>query len=86
MIWRVLGNILCNHDARVKVKMKIGYLRWCAIDCSLVIIIIIIIIIMKGQLASKMEAPYIHPLDGIRSKRGLSERSHVEYQIEGNVE
>ena len=35
----VLGNILCNHDPRVKIKSeKVGILRWCTIDCSLVII------------------------------------------------
>ena len=23
MMWRVLGNILCNHDPKVKVKTKV---------------------------------------------------------------
>ena len=35
----VRGNILCNHNPRVKIKSeKVGILQWCTIDCSLVII------------------------------------------------
>ena len=38
MMWGVLG-ILCNHDPKVKVNVKSGYLRWCTINCILVLFI-----------------------------------------------
>ena len=47
MMWRVLGNILCNHDKKLKVKSKkSGYFRWCTIDCILVKCIHTIILIV----------------------------------------
>ena len=47
MMWRVLNNILCNHDPNVKVKSeKSGYFRWCTIDCILVKCIYTIILIV----------------------------------------
>ena len=38
---RVLGYVLCdiNNKVKVKGKKKPGYLRWCTIDCSLVLFV-----------------------------------------------
>ena len=47
MMRRVLGNVLCNHDPKVKVTSeKNRYFRWCTIDCILVKCIHTIILIV----------------------------------------
>ena len=37
MMWKELGNILCNHDPKVKVKVNKRYVRCCIIDCILIV-------------------------------------------------
>ena len=54
VIWRVLIKILCNHDPKVKVKIKKGgYIRWCTNDFILAkfmhTIILIVLCVQDGM-------------------------------------